>query len=73
MENGSFEEHVALLIAARAKGLHHADLVFAMTAQAGHWTANYARRVWDASRPPPAPPRVPRPPGADDHDDDVPF
>lgn len=72
MENGSFEEHVAKLVAARAKGLHHADLVFAMLAQEGHWTANYARRVWDASRPPPAPPGAPRKP-ADDYDDDIPF
>jgi hypothetical protein len=75
MANGNFEQHVAELIAARARGIHHADLVFADMAQEGHWTSAYARKVWDASRPPPPPPKAPRPPGvaANEYEDDIPF
>lgn len=73
MASGSFETHVAEIVAARAVSLRHADFIFARNAQAGHWTANYAQAVWDASRPP----KVPTPPGharpVDDDEDDIPF
>lgn len=71
MANGSFEQHVAAIVEAHVKGLHHADLTFAFMAQANGWTANYANRVWGASRPAPVPGR-PQNVG-EDYDDDIPF
>ena len=73
MANGSFEDHVTLVMFG---GFRRAHAVFRKLAWANNWTANYATAVWDEyrkrSRPPEAPGAPPRPPG-DDLDDDIPF